>query len=273
MYNYGKEYQLIQAEKYRNRFNNHWKTRIGLAFDLVDQYVCIPNTDNFEITVADIGCSIGTFAIEFAKKGYNTFGIDFDKEALKIAEQLANEERINTSFLCGDIADKSLNIPAIDIAICFDIFEHLHDDELGSLLSSIRARLKNNGSIVFHTCPTKYDYIFRGPSFLRYPLELFNLLPNSVFKRIIKIYSYLIDIVLLLKKGKTYSEMIEKSAHCNPTTKEQLEKIFRRAGYEIVHIETSTLYEHEPPIFMRFAKHPESHRNIFGVAVSMLKHE
>ncbi len=33
----------------------------------------------------DVGCSIGTFAIEFAAKGYRSFGIDFDQTALDIA--------------------------------------------------------------------------------------------------------------------------------------------------------------------------------------------
>ncbi len=41
--------------------------------------------DPADINICDVGCSIGTFAIEFAKNGYNTFGIDMDEEALKIA--------------------------------------------------------------------------------------------------------------------------------------------------------------------------------------------
>lgn len=36
---YGKEYQSVQADKFRDRNNNHWKLRIDLAKSLVAKYV------------------------------------------------------------------------------------------------------------------------------------------------------------------------------------------------------------------------------------------
>jgi SAM-dependent methyltransferase len=269
-FEYGKDYQLIQAEKYRNRDNNHWKNRIELAQRLIDRHVLSRIENKIEqITAVDIGCSIGTFAIEFAKSGYQSYGIDFDNSALDIARQLAKEENVSPEFICGDVSNWSDSFPNIDIAMCFDIFEHLHDDELGSLLTSIRRQMSKDGSLVFHTFPTQYDYIFFGK--FRYPLLPFTYFASSkFFNVIVKIYSRLLDIGLLLKKGVTYKESIKKYGHCNPTTIERLTEILHRAGYEIKFIESSNLYDFKYSIQQQFSHQSISHRSIYGVAVPKL---
>src|SRR6185503_17586263 len=83
-YQYGEEYQTQLAEKYRNRHSNHWKVRVALANRLVSQYALprLGHKSTSDIIVTDVGCSIGTFAIEFAKLGYRSYGVDFDPEAL-----------------------------------------------------------------------------------------------------------------------------------------------------------------------------------------------
>ena len=105
-----------------------------MANRLVSQYALprLGHKSTSDIIVTDVGCSIGTFAIEFAKLGYRSYGVDFDPEALTQARRLCEEEKTHAEFICGDIANWNKQLPPIDIAICFDIFEHLHDDELGS---------------------------------------------------------------------------------------------------------------------------------------------
>ena len=99
-YNYPDSYQQNQAKKFRNRYNNHWKFRLALMRKLTSKFSLprIGKKDKKDITVGDIGCSIGTFAIEFAKLGYKSYGIDFDSKALKIAEELCEEENVNVKF-------------------------------------------------------------------------------------------------------------------------------------------------------------------------------
>lgn len=263
--NYGEKYQLKQADKYRDRNNNHWKYRIELAHKLVNSYVLPRLSDKNcnKIVAVDIGCSIGTFAIEFAKLGYNSYGIDYDKEAIKIAEQLCKEEKVSPKLICGDFIIHKQDLPPIDIAICFDIFEHLHDDEIGFLLQSIRAQLSKEGSIIFHTFPTQYDYIFFDKFHLELPLFLFNNLSSSKFNLILKIYASLIDIGLLLIKGKTYRELIKFSSHCNPTTKDRLTAIFNRAGYNILFIDSLQLY----PSKKFFSNQKITQSNLYGIAI------
>jgi len=271
--NYGSDYQKEMAGKYRNRNSNHWKLRIELARDLVEKYVLpkYQGRPKKDIVLLDIGCSIGTFAIEFSKLGYRSYGIDFDSSALDIAKQLSDEEGVTPEFICGDVSKWDKDLPPVDIAICFDIFEHLHDDELGSLLASIRSRFSGKGALVFHTFPTQYDYIFYYKRYLSYPILLFKNLPRSVFDRIVKAYSSILDALLLLKTGKTYKEMIGHDSHCNPTTGERLTEILKRAGYEVVFLESSNLYKNGSHVQKRLRKQPIAFRNIYGVAIPKSK--
>lgn len=93
------------------------------------------------------------FAIQFNKLGFRTIGIDFDEEAIKIANQLNEKENTSAEFYVMDVANWKQELPSIDIAICFDIFEHLYDDEIGSLLYILSKQLLPKGCIIFHTLP------------------------------------------------------------------------------------------------------------------------
>lgn len=265
---YGIAYQRQQVEKYRARATNHWRERIALAHRLVDDHV-LPRRvgeDTSSLVVADVGCSIGTFAIEFAKRGFRSFGVDFDAAAIEVARALAKEEGVAPEFFCGDVADWSARYPPIDIAICFDIFEHLHDDQLGSLLTAVRRALHPKGALVFQTYPTEHDWLFAGHRIVRAPLLPFARLPTSVFSRVVRAYSSLLDVGLVLTTGKTHRERHANAVHCNPTTPERLRALFARTGFEVLVIESGTLYADHERTTHTFARHPIASRNIWGVA-------
>ena len=67
---YGKEEQEKLLLKYRQRKSNHWAVRLKLGEDLFKEYSnwCKETRVEEPSTVLDVGCAIGTFAIEFAKK-------------------------------------------------------------------------------------------------------------------------------------------------------------------------------------------------------------
>jgi len=236
------------------------------------------NRKEKELVIVDVGCSIGTFAIEFAKLGYQAYGIDFDSTALEIGKELSNEEDTNVTFINSNISSWSdLSLPKIDIAVCFDIFEHLHDDELGSLLTSIKKQLSGTGRLIFHTFPTEYDYLFYferskvkkifTPCLRRIPLMMAKNLPEKYFERFVRAYASFFDIMYLLVKGRTYKDSIKNNSHCNPLTKKRLEDILIRSGYEILKIETTQLYPFKNHIYQIFSSQPISHRNLFGAAI------
>ena len=271
-YDYGERSQGKMAAKYRDRANNHWARRIAFCQDLVRDHV-LPGEARppGDIVLVDIGCSVGTFAIEFAKLGYRAYGVDFDPVAIRWAQQLAAEEKVSPTFIQMDVADWGLrDLPKIDLAICFDIFEHLHDDELGALLQGLRRHLAPGGRVVFSTTPTQYSYMYTGGSrklavvkALVYPLTWLG--PKS-FPRVLQAFAAVMDAILLLFRGKDHRELIKQEKHCNPLTRERLEDIFRRAGYRLDRIETLDLHPNPGRFAAALHKHPICHSHIAGVA-------
>lgn len=268
-FSYGELYQLEQVDKHRNRKNNHWKERIQVAHTLVDNYVLnrLGGKKSSEITVLDIGCSIGTMAIEMASRGFTTYGVDFDDSALKIAESLSREENVNVQYFKGDVAEFNTEIKnLIDLAVCFDIFEHLHDDELGALLQSVKKKMQENGALIFYTFPQQYDYLIYGRTFYVLPLVLFVPFSNKVFEKVVRAYASFLDIFALLFTGKSYKERIKKYSHCNPTTTKRLKDIFERSGFTVAKIDTFNIYPFKPLIQKIFRSKSFAHRSIYGVA-------
>jgi 2-polyprenyl-3-methyl-5-hydroxy-6-metoxy-1,4-benzoquinol methylase len=266
---YGAEYQARLAEKYQNRDKNHWKYRLAMVNELLERHVRARTQGKTpaETIVVDVGCSIGTLAIEFAKLGYKSYGIDFDASAIEFARNLARQEGVAPEFVCGDVSHWSDQFPPIDVAACFDIFEHLHDDELGAFLVSVRKQLHERGSLVFHTFPSQYDYIFYSRPVLSWPLVPFAWLPPRAFTRLTRMYASLLDAGLLLFTGKSYRDRIQFEPHCNPLTVERLSAILKRTGYEIVAIEARNYFPGRQFGRRVFGRQPVTYRSIFGVAV------
>jgi 2-polyprenyl-3-methyl-5-hydroxy-6-metoxy-1,4-benzoquinol methylase len=276
-YEYGRVAQEQMLKYYRQSkipsTSNHEYLRVVLALDLVKRWALprLSHRKPGEITVVDIGCSVGLFAIEFAKRGYNSYGMDFDSAAIEIARRLNDEENAGAQFMQMDVADWNYKFQPIDIAICFDLFEHLHDDELGALFYALKKQLSKDGFIVFHTLPQKYDYLFWNgkKGIVQFPpvLRPFINLRSSRFSRVVEIYALMRDIASLCKGSVTHKKAIKKADHPNPLTTERLRDILERAGYEVLDMGTGFLGEIQVDSRHRaqFLKQPVTHRSIYGV--------
>jgi 2-polyprenyl-3-methyl-5-hydroxy-6-metoxy-1,4-benzoquinol methylase len=277
-YEYGKAAQEQMLKYYRQSKipskTNHEYLRVVLAFDLVEKWV-LPGFQHKgvnQITVVDIGCSVGLFAIEFARRGYQSYGVDFDPAAIEIAQKLNVEEKTEAQFFRMDVSDWDIDFPSIDIALCFDLFEHLHDDELGSLFYVLKRRLSRHGCIVFHTLPQKYDYLFWNPrkGRVEFPVGLrpFINWPFEKFRKLVEIYALLGDIINLCRGKTTHKTSIKAADHPNPLTKEELVDIFERAGFQILTIDSGFLGEIQvdPRHKEQFLRLPITHRSLYGVA-------
>lgn len=233
--NYSAEYTQVQRRKHEERFTNHWKSHIWWAKELVREY-----GKKSPAKLLDLGCSVGTYAIEFALDGYETTGLDFDLKALNVARQLATKENVNPKWLCGDACDFQLPKP-VDIVLCFDLLEHLDDNTIMGMLSCIKANLNPDGIFLYHTFPTKYDHIFynnrffnRFSSIIPLPLIPFKKLDDSSFTQVVKTYSAFLDLFSLLTVQKTHQQIIKDTVHPNPLSHEKLLNFFNEAGFELI---------------------------------------
>lgn len=279
-YTYGEaDYQKQMVEYYRQSKiasdSNHEYLRVALARELVAKWALprLSDKPRGDTTVADIACSVGLFAIEFAKQGFRSFGVDFDPAAIKIARQLNEEEGAQATFVEMDVSDWDASFPSIDIAVCFDVFEHLHDDELGALLYALKKKLSEKGTLVFHTLPQQYDYLFwngqRGVVEFPFLLRPFKNCAPDRFRKLVRIYALLRDVKSVYRTGITHKEAIRRADHPNPLTKDRLIDILERAGYDILTIDSGFLGNIQPDPRHKefFLKQPITHRSLFGVAV------
>jgi len=147
-------YTQNQLSKYWNRNNTHWKIRIENGL----KHIGLVNGKK----ALDLGCSIGTFAIELAKLGFESTGVDLDEIAINTAQKLAKEEGVanRCSFCIGDASDLNLKSEQFDVVVAQDIFEHLSNEKLKKTFHEIYRILKPGGYLIGHIFPTKYEDFF-----------------------------------------------------------------------------------------------------------------
>lgn len=255
-----------QLEKFRGRHHNHWKAHLDLAAKLASEHAPPPPA-----RMLDLGCSIGTFALEFASRGYETIGLDLDAKSLDIARELANELGCSPDWVHADATNFILDQP-VDFVVCFDLFEHLTDDQLTKMLDCVKQCLCKGGCILFHTFPTEYDHIFYRNNLFCLPLLPFRKANTLMFNRVVEIYSWFIDCFFLIRRGRTWKRIISKSIHPNPLSRERLVKFLESAGFMVDFIETSIdtlnpLRVNQGRIAKKFFSHQRiTHRSIWGVA-------
>lgn len=281
-YAYGTEHQQ-QMLKYhysakRASDENDGYLRLQLVRRLMEDGFRGLGKPRSETVVVDIGCSVGTIAIEAAKMGFRSYGVDFDPVAIELGRRLASEEGVAVEFCVMDVSDWSRDFPPIDIAVAADIFEHLHDDELGALLVSLRRNLSKGGVLAFHTAPQEYDYIFWkkkgevGVIDLPWFIRPFKALSDEHFTRFVRIMALGHDMLSVATKGITFREHLKRTPHPNPLTKIRLTDILERSGYEIVSLKSGTF-----DVQMRsrhaefFRSHAITHRSLYGIARPLIK--
>lgn len=136
------------------------------------------NLKKDNIKIFDLGCGMGEFATFLSLLGYNVIGVDMDREQLKLAKILKEENKAKVEFVSADATRLPFRDREFDIIICFDVFEHIKD--LQPVCTEMRRVLKDDG-VVFLRFPNKLkgyeDHV---------GLPLLPLLPERLFQFIFR---------------------------------------------------------------------------------------
>jgi len=100
-----------------------------------------------DIRVLDLGCGRGEFLAELKKRGCEVWGVDFDKNAIKVAKSYFGLR--NVYAMSFDDFFKLSNLPRFDIITFFEVIEHL-DNPL-EFIENVVKLIKDEGSIVLST--------------------------------------------------------------------------------------------------------------------------
>lgn len=95
----------------------------------------------------DLGCGNGKFAIFFAKKGFDGYGIDYAPEAIKGAKDLAKKEKVGnkTHFKVGDVLDIKYPANFFDVAYDYGCLHHITKAKWNLYLKNLLRVLKPDG--------------------------------------------------------------------------------------------------------------------------------
>jgi len=119
--------------------------------------------------ILDVGCSFGFFLSLCDKEGYETFGVDISKYALKRARAFTKA----TLYKCDVCEVLPFPNDFFDIVTCFDTLEHL--DNIDRALININSVLKLSGFFYANTPNPEAKFFWKLLSNMEYDVTHINV--------------------------------------------------------------------------------------------------
>jgi ubiquinone/menaquinone biosynthesis C-methylase UbiE len=107
----------------------------------------------------EVGCGLGGFSINLAKKGASHIGLDISPTALQEAKRLAKQLKVDDKidFILGDVQNLPFKEQEYDIVVCSETLEHVDDSDKG--LKELVRVTKNSGHVAI-TLPNILSTMF-----------------------------------------------------------------------------------------------------------------
>lgn len=111
----------------------------------------------------DLGCGLGSYAIYFAKAGFDVTGVDISPIAIKMAKKKAGERSVKCTFLVADVLgdlEKVLK-QTFDFAYDWELLHHLFPEKRKKYAENVY-RILNRGGKYLSVCFSEKDPQFGG---------------------------------------------------------------------------------------------------------------
>jgi len=130
---------LLKKYRYASRLQKALKIE-KILLDAYGEY-----TRSNKICCLDLGCSIGVITSNFSNVFENVFGVELDKQALRIATIINRSSEHN--FIGGDALALPFRDRQFDVILCAQVYEHTQDPP--QLFKEIDRVLKVGGCCFF----------------------------------------------------------------------------------------------------------------------------
>lgn len=126
----------------------------------------------------EFGCATGTASSVLKGYGWDVTATDISEYAVRKAAK--NHKGIR--FLVHDM-EKSFNSTKFNLALAFDVIEHLPNPEKG--IKNVYNLLKKGGTVIF-TTPNDYPHVYNDPTHInvKRPEEWIKILKKAGFRNI-----------------------------------------------------------------------------------------
>lgn len=95
--------------------------------------------------VLDLGCGAGTQSIYLDKNGFKVTGLDISENAIKIAKQRANKEKVKINFIVGNAFDLKFKDKTFNFIFDRGCFHHIPIPYRNNFVRGIYRVLMNKG--------------------------------------------------------------------------------------------------------------------------------
>jgi len=109
--------------------------------------------------IIDIGCGNCRNLLEFAKKGFDCYGVDFSSEMLKQAAIFAKKNNFKVKLNLSKAQKLPFKDNSFDYALSIAVLHHLNKNDQIMALQEIKRILKNNGKAII-TVWNKWQWKF-----------------------------------------------------------------------------------------------------------------
>lgn len=173
--------------------------------------------------ILDIGCGRGDVVVYYALHDVDSYGIDYAKEAIAIAQKVKKKQakpiQKHIHFYLMDAKKLVFPDKYFDTIISIDVFEHLYKEELEIVLSEIKRVLKDDGTLLVNTEPNKLYLDFWHHIYV-YPMSALLVTLSNFFTK--NSYAGL---------PKDPRNDLHKKQHVNEPTYFYLRGLFKRHGF------------------------------------------
>lgn len=260
-----------QVRPYAERLagkQNHWTH--------THEWLARPIDRTQPLKILDVGCSVGSHAIEFAREGHQTWGVDVLPQMIargqELVESLGLSSRVHLRE--GDIRclDQYFEPGMFDAAVACDIFEHLDDHALMQVLAGLSRVVRPGGTISIQTSPGLYYYWFESDRRKLLPLLApMAWLPDTAFTAYVRWLDRMYVRGIRREPSTFYRH---EHGHVNCMDHVHLRDLLEKSG--LADIRTFAVHAHPefkvegclrtPWLKRLFGQKSIAARNVFGVA-------
>lgn len=135
---------LVQAYSNMKLEKHAWTKHTVSEVDFIQQF--LPATGK----IMDFGCGVGRHCIEFAKRGWQTYGIDFCASHISTAIEMAKKQNVSNAHFCyGDARNHKALVKMNAILCLYDVVGSFPSDvDNLQILKNAYKNLHNNGVLI-----------------------------------------------------------------------------------------------------------------------------
>lgn len=174
----------------------------------------------------EFGCGTGIMiSSQLLQDGYDIIGLDLDNNSIELGRKIYIENGLNPNQLqCKKIEEFDDNY--FDYVIASEVFEHIYEKDIDSILIAIKKKLKPKGVLIV-TVPNGYGW-FEFENFLWTTLKM-----RLIFRVLLISQTFNFIRIVRKKNFSKYPSTIANSPHVRRFTLKSIQQLLIKHNFEI----------------------------------------